>query len=107
MCNDVCHRTLPQPVPRSSHAPTRDGWLLVVPGQVAGLTSHLVEDVLHIPQSCKVSNAPLNRGDSTPQLGTTPLTGSKRCPLTLMNEFMMDMALDEIPVSGCTCFKTL
>jgi hypothetical protein len=27
--------------------------------------------------------------------------------LTLMKEFMMDMALEEIPVSGCTCFNTL
>ena len=27
--------------------------------------------------------------------------------LTLMKEFMMDMALEEIPVSGCTCFSTL
>ena len=27
--------------------------------------------------------------------------------MSLMNEFMMDIALEEIPVSGCTCFKTL
>jgi hypothetical protein len=27
--------------------------------------------------------------------------------LTLMKEFMMDMALEEIPVSGCTCLRTL
>lgn len=27
--------------------------------------------------------------------------------LTLMKEFMMDIALEEIPVSGCTCFSTL
>jgi hypothetical protein len=27
--------------------------------------------------------------------------------LTLMNEFMMDIALEEIPVSGCTCLRTL
>ena len=30
-----------------------------------------------------------------------------RCALTLMNEFMMDIALEEIPVSGCTCLSTL
>ena len=27
--------------------------------------------------------------------------------MSLMNEFMMDIALEEMPVSGCTCFKTL
>lgn len=27
--------------------------------------------------------------------------------MSLMNEFMMPMALEEIPVSGCTCFSTL
>lgn len=26
---------------------------------------------------------------------------------SLTNEFMMDMALDEMPVSGCTCLSTL
>ena len=27
--------------------------------------------------------------------------------MSLMNEFMIDIAFEEIPVSGCTCFKTL
>ena len=27
--------------------------------------------------------------------------------MSLMNEFMMDIALEEMPVSGCTCFKHL
>jgi len=31
----------------------------------------------------------------------------RRGGLTLMKEFMMDIALEEIPVSGCTCLRTL
>ena len=27
--------------------------------------------------------------------------------MSLMKEFMMSIALEEMPVSGCTCFKTL
>jgi len=27
--------------------------------------------------------------------------------MSLMNELRMDIALDEMPVSGCTCFRTL
>uniref|UniRef100_A0A8R7TJ29 Uncharacterized protein n=1 Tax=Triticum urartu TaxID=4572 RepID=A0A8R7TJ29_TRIUA len=27
--------------------------------------------------------------------------------MSLMKEFMMDMALEEMPMSGCTCFSTL
>ncbi|XP_032948517.1 histone H3.v1-like [Rhinolophus ferrumequinum] len=30
-----------------------------------------------------------------------------RSKMSLTNEFMMPMALDEMPVSGCTCFSTL
>jgi len=35
------------------------------------------------------------------------LTGQDQVSkMSLMKEFMMDMALEEIPVSGCTCFST-
>jgi hypothetical protein len=27
--------------------------------------------------------------------------------MSLMKEFMIDMALEEMPMSGCTCFSTL
>jgi len=30
-----------------------------------------------------------------------------RSKASLMNEFMIDMALLEMPVSGCTCLSTL
>uniref|UniRef100_A0A667HJ98 Core Histone H2A/H2B/H3 domain-containing protein n=1 Tax=Lynx canadensis TaxID=61383 RepID=A0A667HJ98_LYNCA len=32
---------------------------------------------------------------------------NKRSKMSLTNEFMMPMALDEMPVSGCTCLSTL
>ena len=43
----------------------------------------------------------------SPQLCSARPAPLAASPLTLMNEFMMDMALEEIPVSGCTCLSTL
>jgi len=37
-------------------------------------------------------------------LEASPATRSK---ISLTKEFRIDMALFEIPVSGCTCFKTV
>merc|ERR1719343_1866208 len=36
-----------------------------------------------------------------------PASVAIRSKMSLMNEFMIDMPFLEIPVSGCTCFKTL
>ncbi len=33
--------------------------------------------------------------------------GAARCGGARENTHMMDMALEEMPVSGCTCFSTL
>ncbi|XP_054420918.1 uncharacterized protein LOC129063855 [Pteronotus mesoamericanus] len=41
---------------------------------------------------------PCARRDASPAM---------RSKMSLTNEFMMPMALDEMPVSGCTCFSTL
>lgn len=73
---------------------------------VASATS-CVLDVLHNAHGfllcCRLPSASSVSAVPTSQLPAQQLLA----PLTLMNEFMMDMALEEIPVSGCTCFSTL
>ncbi|XP_040823592.1 uncharacterized protein LOC121147754 [Ochotona curzoniae] len=44
------------------------------------------------------------RGERCARRDASPAMRSK---MSLTNEFMMPMALDEMPVSGCTCFSTL
>lgn len=49
----------------------------------------------------------MERARGLPGLLAGPAARALWGGLTLMKEFMMDMALELIPVSGCTCFSTL
>ncbi|XP_064454156.1 uncharacterized protein LOC123837169 [Mirounga angustirostris] len=49
----------------------------------------------------------LNTRKRGPPVSGRDASPAMRSKMSLTNEFMMPMALDEMPVSGCTCFSTL
>eukprot|EP00306_Pavlova_sp_CCMP459_P009519 CAMPEP_0185193210 /NCGR_PEP_ID=MMETSP1140-20130426/23947_1 /TAXON_ID=298111 /ORGANISM="Pavlova sp., Strain CCMP459" /LENGTH=91 /DNA_ID=CAMNT_0027760007 /DNA_START=337 /DNA_END=612 /DNA_ORIENTATION=+ len=52
----------------------------------------------------------ISRDDNVPFLlyrTSFPASVAMRSNASLMNEFMIDIALEEMPVSGCTCLSTL
>lgn len=69
-----------------------DGGLLVVGGELGGLSGNALEDVC--------------RGKLETESRNAPYVGSKRQNIPFTKEFRMDMARVEIPVSGWTCLRT-